>query len=177
MSKSDITSGMQDSAEASQTRCASCKHVFAPSVEVTFSVGREQKEDRKERVHFFDKVRLEAVAKERYKQGGRKSFTITLLAEERCALRSVSRARPLCVCRVHVVNVSAAHETESSMWTGRTCFGTWSTTSAASRTLSAPSSPPSTGTLSFVQVPRRHRSEAFFPPPARNNILQLFLGW
>lgn len=86
MSKSDITSGMQDSAEASQTRCASCKHVFAPSVEVTFSVGREQKEDRKERVHFFDKVRLEAVAKERYKQGGRKSFTITLLAEERTDL-------------------------------------------------------------------------------------------
>lgn len=101
MSKSDITSGMQDTAEASQTRCASCKHVFAPSVEVTFSVGREQKEDRKERVHFFDKVRLEAVAKERYKQGGRKSFTITLLAEERYV-----RAAPSLSC------ASAAHETE-----------------------------------------------------------------
>jgi hypothetical protein len=89
MSKSDINTGMEVYALAGadtspQTRCAKCAHTFAPTVEVTFSMSRQRKEEeRKERVHFFDKAHLEALAKQRYKQGGRKSFASTLLADER----------------------------------------------------------------------------------------------
>lgn len=99
MSKADILGGMEslrkdDASEVKHTQCGKCSHVYQPSLEVIFSTGgSRKKEEHKERVPFVDKASLESAVKERYQQGGRRSFTTTILADERCFTASPPQQR------------------------------------------------------------------------------------